>query len=217
MKKVFVNNGVVIDVAKGKMQFNTANEQFRKDMQYRYDAAVKLADAIAQANDDIRTIKGMIDFTLKQSYYSTTTIEDYEAQIQALRDGIKAMRKEFDDNAPKVSEADENLYLAYKACMLDEEDTYGGNTYQRAFYEWAVFNGMKPTAETFAFISKKIGMKKLGAKSIVKANGEQFTGALSKSAFFGLFYAVVMECLKAQNLLKSYEFTYKFPTKKASK
>lgn len=212
-KNVFVASEKVIDVARGKMQFNAGNAQFRKDMQYRYDAAVQLADKTAQAQDDIKTIKGMIDFTMKQSYYSQTDIDNYNAKIEAIRDGIKAMQAEFAENAPVVSEADKNLYYAYKACMLDEEDTTSGNTYQRAFYEWADFNGMKPTAETFAFISKKIGMKKLGAKSIVKANGEKFTGALSPTAFYGLFYGVIMECLKAQNLLKGYEFNYKFPEK----
>lgn len=213
MKKTFVNNGTVIDIARGKMQWNTATEQFRADMQYRYDAEVKLADAKAQAQDDIKTIKNMIDFTMKQTYYSETTIQDYESQIAEIRNGIASMQEEFASKAPEISEADKNLYYAYKAFMNDEEDATSGNTYERAFYEWAVFNGMKPTAETFKFVCKKIGMKKLGAKAIVKANGEKFTGTLSATAFYGLFYAVVMECLKAQNLLKGYEFSYKFPEK----
>jgi hypothetical protein len=213
MKKMFVANNEVISVARGKMQWNTANETFRKDMQYRYDAAVQLADAKAQAQDDIKTINNMIAFTNKQLYIDSSVIAGYEAQIKSIREGISAMQKEFDENAPKVTEADTNLYLAYKAYVLDLEDSTSANTYTRAFYEWAVFNGMRPTAETFAFINKKIGMKKLSAKGIVKANGEKFTDALSKSAFLGMFYAVIMECLKAQNLLKGYEFTYKFPVK----
>ncbi len=212
-KNVFINNGQVIDVAKGKMQWNTATEQFRKDMQYRYDAAVKCADTVAQAQDDIKTIKGMIDFTMKQPYYSSTDIDNYNAQIQAVKDGIAKIKEEFAKNAPEISDADKNLYYAYKAYVLDEEDTLNGNTYQRAFYEWAIANGVRPTADTFTFINKKIGMKKLGAKAIVKANGEKFTGALSATAFYGLFYGVIMECLKAQNLLKGYEFNYKFPEK----
>lgn len=213
MKKTFVNNGKVLDIARGKMQWNTATAQFRKDMQYRYDAEVKLADAKAQAQDDIKTIKNMIAFTEKQTYYSEDTIQEYNSQIADIKNGIASMQEEFHKNAPEISVADKNLYLAYKSCMLDEEDTFGGNTYQRAFYEWADFNGMIPTEETFKFICKKIGMKKLGAKAIVKANGEKFTGALSQTAFLGLFYGVVMECLKAQNLLRGYEFSYKFPEK----
>ena len=216
-KNVFVASDKVLDIVRGKMQWNTANEQFRKDMQYRYDAAVKLADAMAQAQDDIKTINGMIDFTMKQSYYSSTDIDNYNAKIQAIKDGIVSMKEQFAKDAPSVSDADKNLYVAYKAYVLDEEEVGSANTYVRAFYEWADFNGMKPSRETFDFINKKIGMKKLGAKAIVKANGEKFTGALSATAFYGLFYGVVMECLKAQNLLKGYEFNYKFPTKDSKK
>lgn len=213
MKKMFIANDKVINVARGKMQWNTANETFRKDMQYRYDAAVKLADAKAQAQDDIKTINGMIEFTKKQTYVDDRVITGYETQIKSIREGISAMQREFDENAPKNTTVEENLYLAYKAYVLDLEDSVSANTYLRAFYEWADFFGMRPTEDTFKFINKKIGMKKLGAKAIVKAQGEKFTGALSKTAYLGMFYAVVMECLKAQNLLKGYEFSYKFPVK----
>lgn len=212
-KRTFTANGKVLDIARGKIQWNTANMQFRKDMQYRYDAEVQLADAKAQAQDDIKTIKGMIDFTLKKTYYSQSEIDKLEKDIADIKEGIQKMAEEFQANAPVISEADKNLYLAYKANVTDQEDPFSGNTYKRAFYEWVDFNGMKPTEETFNFINKKIGMKKLGAKAIVKANGEKFTGALSPTAFYGLFYGVIMECLKAQNLLKSYEFNYKFPVK----
>ena len=212
-KNVFVASDKVLDIARGKMQWNTATEQFRKDMQFRFDAAVKLADAQAQAQDDIKTINGMISFTEKQAYYSSTDIDAYKAKIQTIKDGIVTMKAEFVANAPVVSDADKNLYYAYRTCMLGEEISTSANTYKRAFYEWADFNGMKPTEETFNYITKQIGKKSLGAKAIVKANGEKFTGELSPTAFYKLFYAVVMECLKAQNLLKGYKFSYKFPVK----
>ena len=216
-KNVFVNNGKAIDVAHGKMQWNTANADFRAAMQYRYDAAVKLADAKAQASDDIKTLRNMIAFAEKQTYVNSTEIDGYNAKIDEINDGIKAMQTEFNAAAPAISDADKNLYIAYRAAMNDEEDELSGNTYQRAFYEWADFNGVKPTAETFNFFCKKIGIKKLSAKAIVKSNGEKFTGALSATAFYTVFYGIVMECLKAQNLLRSYEFTYKFPERKSNK
>lgn len=214
---VFVNNGKVIDVAKGKIDWYSANHDFRKAMQYRYDAAVKMADLRVQAQTDIKTIKGMIDFTMKQNYYSSTDIDNYNAQIEKIQKTLNDENKAFVDNAPAETDADKNLYYAYKAYVADEEVPASGNTFQRAFYEWADFNGVKPTAETFNFISKKIGVKKLGAKAIVKANGEKFTGALSKSAFYSVFYAVIMECLKAQNLLRGYKFQCDFANELAKK
>jgi hypothetical protein len=216
-KITFENNGKVIDVAKGKMQWNTSSADFRSAMQYRYDAAVKMADIRVQAQTDIKTIKGMIDFTMKQNYYSSTDIDKYNAQIDEIQKATSDADAEFKANAPAETDADKNLYYAYKAYVNDEEIPASGNTFQRAFYEWADFNGMKPTAETFNFISKKIGVKKLGAKAIVKANGEKFTGALSKTAFYTVFYAVIMECLKAQNLLKGYTFTCTFANELAKK
>lgn len=216
-KNMFIANSTIIDVAKGKMQWNTANADFRTAMQYRYDAAVKLADIRVQAQSDIKTVKGMIDFTMKQSYYSSTEIDGYNAKIDEIQKSVADATAEFNAKAPAETEADKNLYYAYKAYVLDEEDPMSANTYVRAFYEWADSIGVRPTLETFNFIAKKIGMKKLGAKAIVKANGEQFTGALSKTAFYGLFYAVIMECLKAQNLLKGYTFTCDFANELAKK
>ena len=216
-KNTFVNNGKVIDVAKGKMQWNTSSADFRTAMQYRYDAAVKMADIRVQAQTDIKTIKGMIDFTMKQNYYSSTDIDKYNAQIDDIQKATADADAEFKANAPAETDADKNLYLAYKAYVADEEVPASGNTFQRAFYEWADSNGMRPTAETFNFIAKKIGVKKLGAKAIVKANGEKFTGALTKTAFFAVFYAVIMECLKAQNLLRGYTFTCDFANELAKK
>ena len=212
-KKTFINNGEVINIAHGKMQFNTASEQFRKDMQFRYDATLQLCEAKAQAQDDINTVKRMLDFTMKQPVYSSTDIDGYNAKIESIKASLAKMTTEYNENIPAISKADENLYLAYKAAMNDEEDTLNGNTYQRAFYEWATFNGIRPTEDTFKFITKKIGMKKLGAKAIIKSEGTKFTGALSAKTFYELFYSVIMECLKSQNLLKSYTFTYKFPVK----
>ena len=217
MKNTFTNNGKVIDVTKGKMQWNTSTSDFRTAMQYRYDAAVKMADIRVQAQSDIKTIKGMIDFIMKQSYYSSTDIDNYNAKIDHIQKATADADAEFKANAPAETEADKNLYYAYKAYVADEEVPASGNTFQRAFYEWADSNGMRPTAETFNFIAKKIGVKKLGAKAIVKANGEKFTGALSKTAFFAVFYAVIMECLKAQNLLKGYTFTCDFANELAKK
>lgn len=216
-KNIFENNGKVIDVAKGKMQWNTSSADFRQAMQYRYDAAVKMADIRVQAQTDIKTIKGMIDFTMKQNYYSSTDIDKYNAQIEEIQKATADADAEFKANAPAETDADKNLYYAYKAYVNDEEVPASGNTFQRAFYEWADFNGMRPTAETFTFIAKKIGVKKLGAKAIVKANGEKFTGALTKTAFFAVFYAVIMECLKAQNLLRGYTFTCDFANELAKK
>lgn len=216
-KNTFVNNGKVIDVVKGKMQWNTSSADFRTAMQYRYDAAVKMADIRVQAQTDIKTIKGMIDFTMKQSMYSSTDIDNYNAKIAEIQKALSDADAEFKANDPAETDADKNLYYAYKAYVADEEVPASGNTFQRAFYEWANFNGMKPTAETFNFIAKKIGVKKLGAKAIVKANGEKFTGALSKTAFYTVFYAVIMECLKAQNLLKGYTFTCDFANELAKK
>ena len=212
-KNMFVASDKVLNIARGKMQWNTANADFRTAMQYRYDAAVKMADARAQASDDIKTIRAMIAFAEKQTYVNSTEIDGYNAKISAISDSIKAMQNEFDSAAPAVTDADKNLYYAYRAAMNDEEDATSGNTYKRAFYEWADFNGMTPTEDTFNFFCKKIGIKKLGAKAIVKAQGEKFTGALSATAFYAVFYGIVMECLKAQNLLKGYTFKYQFPTK----
>lgn len=213
----FIANDIIVDVQRGKMQWNTSSADFRTAMQYRYDAAVKMADIRVQAQTDIKTIKGMIDFTMKQNYYSSTDIDNYNAKIAEIQKALSDADAEFKANAPAETDADKNLYYAYKAYVADEEVPASGNTFQRAFYEWANFNGMKPTAETFTFIAKKIGVKKLGAKAIVKANGEKFTGALSKTAFFAVFYAVIMECLKAQNLLKGYTFTCDFANELAKK
>ena len=208
MKKTmntFTANEKILDIARGKMQWNTASADFRSAMQYRYDAAVKMADIRVQAQSDIKTIKGMIDFTMKQAVYSSTDIDSYNAKIAEVQ------------KAPAETDADKNLYLAYKAYVNDEEDPYSGNTFRRAFYEWADFNGMRPTSETFDFIAKKLGVKKLGSKAIVKNNGEKFTGAMTKTAFYSTFYAVVMECLKAQNLLRGYTFTCSYANELAKK
>lgn len=216
-KNIFIASVARIEVGHGKMQWNTANPEFRTAMQYRYDAAVQMADKRAQAQSDIKTIRGMIDFCEKSSRCDSREIDKYNAQIAEIEKNLADANAEFTKNAPVETEADKNLYYAYKAYVLDEEDPMSANTYTRAFYEWADSIGVRPTLETFNFIAKKIGMKKLGAKAIVKANGEQFTGALSKTAFYGLFYAVIMECLKAQNLLKSYTFECDFAKELAKK
>ena len=220
MKKTmntFNANEKIIDIARGKMQWNTASADFRSAMQYRYDAAVKMADIRVQAQSDIKTIKGMIDFTMKQAVYSSTEIDAYNAKIAEVQKAVSDAEEELKKNAPTETDADKNLYLAYKAYVNDEEDPYSGNTFRRAFYEWADFNGMHPTSETFDFIAKKLGVKKLGSKAIVKNNGEKFTGAMTKTAFYSTFYAVVMECLKAQNLLRGYTFTCSYANELAKK
>ena len=220
MKKnnnTFINNGKVIEMAHGKMQWNTANSDFRTAMQYRYDAAVKMADIRVQAQADIKTVKGMIDFTKKQLYYSSTDIDKYNADIEKIQKTVSDADAELKEKAPAETDADKNLYLAYKVYVDNGEDTTTPNTFRRAFYEWADFNGMRPTAETFDFIAKKLGVKKLGSKAIVRNNGEKFTGAMTKNTFYTVFYAIIMECLKAQNLLKGYTFTCEYANELAKK
>lgn len=210
MKKTFVaNESLTINTVRGKMQFNTATPEFRSAMQYRYDAECKIADLRSQCTSDIKTINAMIDFTKKQNYYSTTDIEKYEKQIEDLRKTLSDAEKEIREKAPAITEADENLFLAYRDYVNGEQNEYQSQ-YVRAFYEWATINGLNPSEETFKFIAKKIGMKKMSAKGIIKSNGESFTTNLSKSAFLGMFYAVILEILKSQNLLRSFTFTCDF-------
>lgn len=207
MKKTFTaNENMVIDTVKGKMQFNTATAEFRSAMQYRYDAECKIADLRSQCTSDIKTIRAMIDFTMKQNYYSTADIDKYEKQIEDLRKTLADAEKEIREKAPVITEADENLFLAYRDYVNGEQNEYQSQ-YVRAFYEWATINGMRPSEETFKFITKQIGVKKMSARGIIKSNGEQFTTNLSKNAFLGLFYAVIIDILKKQNLLRSFTFT----------
>jgi hypothetical protein len=213
----FIASTTRIAVAHGKMNWNTAIPAFRTAMQYRYDAAVKIADKRTQAQADIKTIRGMIDFCEKSAVTDSREIEKYNAQIADIEKNLADANAEFIKNAPAETEAEKNLYYAYKAYVLGTEDEYSNNTYVRAFYEWADSIGVAPTLETFNFINKKIGMKKLSAKGIVKANGEKFTDALTKSAFYSLFWAVIMECLKSQNLLRGYTFECDFAKELAKK
>jgi hypothetical protein len=186
-------------------------------MQYRYDAAVKMADIKVQANEDIKTLQKHIEFTKKQAYYSSTDIEKDEASIKAIQNSVKEAQAEFNANAPEISKEEENLYYAYKASVEGREVVGSADTYLRAFYEWAMSIGVKPTEETFKFITKAMGKKSLSAKAIVKNGGTAFNGALSPTAFFKLFYGEIMACLKAQNLLKGYTFTCDFANTLAKK
>lgn len=212
MKKngTFIANSEVIAPAKGKMQWNTSSPEFRANMQYRYDAVVKMGFLRKQANEDIKTLQKHIEFTKKQAMWSSTDVEKDEADIKKIQDTVKAAQAEVNSKAPEITKADENLYYAYKAYILGEEVSTSGNTYVRAFYEWAVSVGVKPTEETFKYISKAMGKKKLSANAIAKNNGEKLTGELSPNAFLDLFYREVMECLKAQNLLRGYTFTTEY-------
>ena len=211
--KTFQHNGKVIKLAEGKMQFNTANAQFRKDFQYRFDAAVQFADKCEIAKDNIKALESVIEFKEKSAFHSSDEVDGLKADIETLKEGIKALKKEFEDNAPTLTEADENLYLAYRDYMEEREDEKNGNTYFRAFCEWADFYGMIPTKAQFAYISKKIGAKKLGNKALIKNNATKFTTYLGSNQFYNLFFATILEILRERNLLRSYEFEYKFPVK----
>lgn len=213
MKKMFKNNGKVITSAHGKMQLNTATPEFRTAFQYRYDAKVQLADAKAKAMDDIKTIRAMIALTTGSRDFYEDDVAKYEKQIADINAKITAMSEEYAESAPEIGEHDENLYYAYRSAVDGTEDATTGNTYLRAFYEWCDYYGIVPTSETFEYIARRTGVKKLSAKAIVKANGEKFTGALSKQQFLDLYFCIILELLKKANLLRSYEFKYKFPVK----
>lgn len=219
MKKnaTFTASTIEIEVAHGKIDWYAANQDFRTAMQYRYDAAVKIADLRTQTSTEIKTLRDHINYLEKSRVHSAEDVDKDNAEIDRLTEALKSAEKEFAENAPAITDADKNLYLAYRAYVLDEEDPTSPNTYERAFYEWAVSVGVKPTAESFRYITKKIGMRKLGAKAIVKAGGEKFTGALTANSFYGVFYAVILEILKERGLLRGYKFTCDYANELAAK
>lgn len=208
MKKTFTaTENMIINTANGKMQFNTSSADFRTAMQARYTMRCQYADMATQAQDDIKTINRMIDFTKKQAYYSTTDIENYEKQIEDIRNGLSNAKAELEKAVPAISETEENLYLAYKAWVEGEEDPRTSNTFRRAFYEWAQINGMRPTSDTYEWYAKKIGAGSASNRAIVKNGGTKFTKALSKNAFFKLFFDITLDILVKQNLARPYVFT----------
>ena len=207
MKKTFVATAMIIDTATGKMQFNTASADFRAAMQARYTVRCQYADMATQAQDDIQVIKRMIDYTKKQTYYSTDDLAKYEGQIEKIQAGLASAKEELEKAIPAISEPEENLYLAYKTWIEGEEDPRTSNTFCRAFYEWAQINGMRPTHETFEWYAKKIGAGSASNRAIVKNGGTKFTKALSKNAFFRIFFDITLDILVKQNLPRPYVFT----------
>ena len=216
-KNIFTASTETIATATGKMQWNTATADFRTAMQFRFDGLCKLSDRRSQCADAIKALRDLIHFTEQQVPYTQETVDGYEAQILSLQAETKAIDEEIKNAAPELTAADKNLYYAYRAFMRGEEDATTANTYERAFYEWAHSNGVVPTAETFKFISGKIGVRKMGAKAVAKSKGDKLTDALTQTAFLDVFFRVVMEILKKSNLLKSYEFQYTAPEKKSAK
>ena len=215
MKKngTFIANNTmngIINVQRGKMQWNTGTPEFRTAMSHRYDALVQLSFLQKQANEDIKTLEKHIEFTKNQAMWSSTDVEKDEADIQKIQEAVASAKAEYKENTPVITEADENLYYAYKTYINGEEKVGSADTYVRAFYEWSASNGLNPTEETFKFIIKAMGKRKLSANAIAKNNGEKLTGELSPTAFFDLFYREIMQCMKAQNLLRSYKFTNEY-------
>ena len=206
-----------IDIQRGKMQWNTSTPEFRTAMSHRYDALVQLSFLKKQASEDIKTLEKHIEFLKKQPMWSTTDVEKDEADIQKTRDAVASADAEYKAGIPAITEADENLYYAYRTYINGEEKVGSANTYVRAFYEWATSNGLKPTEETFRFITKSMGKRPLTANAIAKNNGEKLNGELAYKTFFELFYREVMECMKAQNLLRSYKFSNEYANELAKK
>lgn len=214
-EKLFTASTIAIETANGKIQWNTSTPEFRSDMQFRYDGLMKLSDRRAMCSDAIAGLRKAIKATESLPYHSSETIDGYNAQIDALNAEVKAINDEIKENTPAISEHDMNLFYAYRTYMRGVEDTASGNTYERAFYEWCHANGIVPTHDTFKFISSKIGARKLGAKAVVKSNGETLTDALTKTTFLDLFFRIVMQEMKRANCLRPYEFQYTAPEKNA--
>lgn len=212
-KKTFVASAATIATAEGKIQWNTSTPEFRANMQFRYDGLMKLSDRRAICSDAISGLEKAITATESLPYHSSETIDGYKAQIQTLRDEVKAIDDEIRDNAPALTDADVNLFLAYRSYIDGTEDTTTNNTYERAFQEWCHSNGIVPTTDTFKFLTKQIGVRKLGAKAIIKSNGDDLTGALTKNTFLDLFFRLVMQEMKRANCLRPYEFQYVAPEK----
>lgn len=214
-EKMFTASTIAIETANGKIQWNTSTPEFRAAMQFRYDGLMKLSDRRAVCSDAVAGLRKAIKATESLPYYSSETIDGYNAQIAALNAEVKAIDDEIRANTPAYTEIDENLYWAYRAYMRGTENAESGNTYERAFQEWCHANGIVPTTDTFKFITAKIGCRKLGAKAVVKSNGEELTDALTKNPYLDLFYRLVMQCMKKANCLRPYEFQYTAPEKNA--
>ena len=215
MSKKFTNNGKVIASANGKMQFNTANADFRSAMQFRYSAECSLADAKVDANLRIAEINRAIKVLEGSTHFNSADVDALNADIAAIRDALSEVIKEYNEKAPKINDAEHNLFYAYRDYIAGTESD--ANTFERAFMEWADFNGLVPTHDTFAFITRKIGARKASARTILKSEGETLTTALTEKSFLNIFYAVIMEILKKQNLLTAYTFKTKLPERKSGK
>ena len=211
-KATFVNNGKVIATSNGKMQFNTATIEFRNAMSFRHNAACVLAQAEREARDRISEIKNAVKVLESSKYFNSADVDALNAEIVGISDALKAMRAEYNDKAPATTDADHNLYLAYRAYITGNDDTI--NSYERAFMEWADYNGMKPTHDTFKFITKSIGAKAASATDIIKNGGTNFTKENVERTFLKLFYAEVLNICVKQNLVKPFAFTYKLPERK---